>query len=227
VVRLATQTSTEIHRFTNGTDRATFTDSGSASGIGDILVRAKYVVAQYDEGGLAAGVDLRLPTGDEDELLGIGTTQATAMFIGSRRYGRLSPHFNVGYTFSGESDSELGFLAPLGNDEFAYTFGTEIEASPRVTVNADLLGRLLIDVGRLEEQDKQFNFMSAAGVPGSATFREFASIPDSNLHTLTGTIGAKVNLYGNLLLSGNVLFPLKKVGIYDTLTTVIGIDYVF
>jgi hypothetical protein len=227
VLRLATQTSTDIHRFPNGTDRATFTDSGSSSGIGDILVRAKYVLAQYEEGGLAAGVDLRLPTGDEDELLGIGTTQATAMFIGSNRYGRVSPHVNIGYTFSGEADSRLSFLAPLGNDEFAYTFGTEIEASPRLTFNADILGRLLIDVGRLEEQDKVFNFMSAAGVPGSATFREFATIPDSNLHTLTGTIGAKINLYGNLLLSGNVLFPLKKAGIYDSLTPVIGIDYVF
>jgi hypothetical protein len=227
ILRLATQSSTDIHRFPNGTDNATFSDSGSASGIGDILLRGKYVVAQFEEGGLAAGLDLRVPTGDEDDLLGIGTAQATAMFIGSRRYGRFSPHFNVGYTFSGEADTTLGFLAPLGNDEFAYTFGTEIEASPRVTFNADVLGRVLIDVGRLEERDRQFSFMSAEGIPGSATFREFAAVPDSNLNTLTGTIGAKFNLYGNLLLSGNVLFPLKKSGIYDTLTPVIGIDYVF
>ena len=88
ILRLATQTSVDIHRFPNGSDQATFSDSGSASGIGDILVRAKYVFTQFEDGGLAAGVDLRLPTGDEDELLGIGTTQATAMFIGSRQYGR-------------------------------------------------------------------------------------------------------------------------------------------
>lgn len=227
VLRLATQTSTDIHRFPNGTDSSSFSDSGSASGVGDILVRAKYVIAQFERGGLAGGLDVRLPTGDEDELLGVGTTQATAMLIGSRQYGRLSPHFNVGYTFSGEADSRLSFLAPLGNDEFAYTFGTEVEASPRVTINADLLGRAAIDVGRLQETDRTFSFMSAAGVRGSATFQEFAAQPGSDLNTLTGAVGVKVNLFGTFLLSGNVLFPLKNAGIYDTLTPVIGIDYVF
>ena len=55
---------------------------------------------------LAAGLDLRLPTGDKDELLGTGATRAEMTFIYSGDYGRVSPHVNVGYTLSsGESSA--------------------------------------------------------------------------------------------------------------------------
>jgi hypothetical protein len=219
ILRLATQGSSDIHRFPNGTELATFSDSGSASGIGDVLLRPKYVFANANGGGLAGGVEVRLPTGDPDNLLGTGAAAATPMLIASAQYGRYSPHLNLGYTFAGRHHTALG-------NEFQYTVGTEFEASPRLTVSGDVIGRVLRDSGRLVDTTTTLAFQSAAGVPGATTVQELA-FQDGNLNVVTGVVGAKVNLFGTLLLSGNVLFPLKKSGLYDHLTPVIGIDYTF
>ena len=69
--------------------------SGSATGIGDIVVRTKYSLLQGHGGGLAAGADLRLPTGDEDNLLGIAGAQAKLFIVASTGLGRVSPHMNL------------------------------------------------------------------------------------------------------------------------------------
>ena len=45
-------------------------------------------------------IDLRLPTGDEDDLLGTGATQTKVQFIASGEYGLFAPHASFGYTFS-------------------------------------------------------------------------------------------------------------------------------
>jgi hypothetical protein len=106
IFRLGSGTATTHSFDTNGADRATFTESGSSSGLGDLSIRAKYNFHRGDTTSLAAGLDLRLPTGDEDELLGTGATRAALSFIYSGDYGRVSPHVNVGYTLSsGESSA--------------------------------------------------------------------------------------------------------------------------
>src|SRR6185436_16003468 len=97
----------QIHVFPGGSDSQTFHDGGSAQGIGDIVLRTKYRFLDVPAGGLAAGLDLRLPTGDSANLLGSGATQARFELIGSNTYNRLEPHFNIGYTFSGESGTPV------------------------------------------------------------------------------------------------------------------------
>ena len=49
-------------------------------------------------GGLAAAVDFRLPTGDENELLGAGGAQAKFLLVASSERGRFGQHVNIGYT---------------------------------------------------------------------------------------------------------------------------------
>lgn len=79
--------------------------SGTALGIGDVVVRAKYNFLAARGGGLAGAVDLRLPTGNERNLLGVGGAQAKLYLNASTTAKRVSPHVNVGYTVSGESDA--------------------------------------------------------------------------------------------------------------------------
>ena len=107
IFRTASGANSPTHSFdTAGADRATFTESGSSNGLGDMSIRAKYNFLRGDVTSFAAGLDLRLPTGDKDELLGTGATRAEMMFIYSGDYGRVSPHVNIGYTLSsGESSS--------------------------------------------------------------------------------------------------------------------------
>jgi hypothetical protein len=222
ILRFATGATSLIHVFPNRTDKQTFADSGSAKGVGDVVVRAKYRFFESKTQGVAAGVDVRLPTGDETNLLGTGAAQTTLKLIGSSTYGKLAPHFNVGYTFTGKSGSPFFNLS----DEFSYTVGTEYASTPRLTLNADLLGRSLRNLGRLEEAPRTFKYTTLGGVAGSSTVNEFAFQPGS-LNLLVASAGVKYNVAGNLLISANVLVPLTQAGIRDRVTPVIGFDYAF
>ena len=225
VLRLATLdtgATSGIHTFPGGGSTAPFADSGSATGIGDILLRGKYHFFAGGGGGLAAAIDLRLPTGDADNLLGTGTTQGKVFLIGSTATSRISPHFNLGYTWSGESSNE--FLNVT--DEFNYAGGTEIGISPRLTVNVDFIGRQLVDSGRLVDTSKSFRWMTAAGVQGSTNLNEFA-FQDGSVNLVTSAIGFKLNPWRSLLISANILFPLSDAGMRANPVPVFGFDYAF
>jgi hypothetical protein len=75
------------------TERA-FADS---SGIGDLLLRAKYVLHRGSPVDLAAGMGLALPTGRDGDFHGTGTTRVQPMLIASRRIaGRVELLANCG-----------------------------------------------------------------------------------------------------------------------------------
>jgi hypothetical protein len=90
-----------VHVFENGTNRAAYPTTGSATGLGDMVLRTKYLVARGRGAQIAAALDLRVPTGDADNLLGTGTTQGKVYAILSTGGGAFAQHVNIGYTFSG------------------------------------------------------------------------------------------------------------------------------
>ena len=81
------------------TPELTFRFDGTSSGLGDIALFGKYRVWSTDGGGAAVAVDMRLPSGDEDNLRGLGNTRTLLSGIWSETWGPLSPHVNVGYQF--------------------------------------------------------------------------------------------------------------------------------
>jgi hypothetical protein len=226
IVRQATSTLPFIHSFdANQSDTRTISESGSATGLGDIILRGKYALYQTDRLGLAAGLDLRVPTGDEENLLGTGGTQTKLYFVASGGAQRIAPHVNLGYTFAGGGYG-AGDLRSDQPNEFNYTFGVDTAVTPRVTFAADFLGRSLIDAGRLELGTRQVPFMDVNGNPGVGSFEEFV-LRDGNLNLAVGAAGVKWNPRGTLLISAHGLFPLTKAGLRDNFTAVIGIDYSF
>jgi hypothetical protein len=244
MIRLVTWGNPAVHTFEVGNTDATRTvaRSGDASGLGDIVLRTKYHVLRAADGGLAAAVDVRLPTGDKNELLGAGGVQAKFLLVVSTERGRLGQHVNIGYTAAqGDVAGGIGSLgaAPLP-DELNYSGGVEFVASPRVTLIGDFVGRTLRNVGRLDLVSKTFEYNAfEPGTPGpdcgfaafgfhcaSVSLDEFGTRP-GNLTLLLGTGGIKFNLTGNLLISGSVLFPLTRAGLRSRVTPVIGLDYAF
>lgn len=244
ILRLSTADRPLVHSFELGNPNATqkqFSSSGSATGIGDVLVRSKFNFAQGATAGLAAAIDLRLPTGDADNLLGTGTTQAKVYLVGSTGWDRFAQHFNIGYTFSGEGDlapllgdgaefasSAFGTGARAITDEFNYTAGVEFVAHPRLTIVGDLLGRTLRDAGRLSMVEKSFEFVTQGTVSPvqTARFNELA-LQSGNLNLLVGTIGMKANVANALLLSVHVLGPFTDAGLKDSLSWMFALDYSF
>ena len=214
------------HVFSNGTLHDTRVDSGDASGIGDVVLRGKLGLGQGDWGGFAAAVDVRLPTGDAADLLGTGSTQVKGFLIASGGKTRFSPHVNLGYTFTGDSDT-FGELP----DEINYAAGFDAALSSRLTLNADLVGRALLDAERLVDADVTYTYRLAGepiGTQRTVTRTEIANAEPGTLNLLFGAVGLKFNPTGRLLISGNLLFSLSKDnGLQDMLTPVIAIDYNF
>ncbi|HEY3172829.1 MAG TPA: hypothetical protein VGK86_09660, partial [Thermoanaerobaculia bacterium] len=199
---------------------------GSASGVGDVILRGKYQFLRGERGGLAIAEDLRLPTGEERDLLGTGATQAKTFLIGSVHLGPFSPHVNAGYTWSSKTSDQTDIP-----DEISYTAGFDWAVSPRMTVAADVIGRDFVHtrVVRVVETTFEANTNTNPAAPPTivtATFpRLIAERGDSN--SLLGSIGIKINPFGNFLLTVNGLFSLNREGLQDDFAPLVAVDYSF
>jgi hypothetical protein len=234
ILPLATEAvSPPIHIWDNDSRVRDFTDDGSASGIGDLLVRGKYRLSGESRSGFAVAADVRLPTGDEDDLLGTGATQTKLYFIGSTGWGTFSPHLNVGYTFS-SGGSDLGGDVP---DEYNYTLGLDWAVHPRVTLNADFVGRTLLDTINLDAEPTVFPFCTQQQSPGPpncapgavamTTLPELQSA-EGDIDLWLGAAGLRFNPTGNFLVSANVLFSLGDEGLQDEdVMPVLSLEYSF
>ncbi len=225
IERIATAANApDIHQFVNGTSSETFRQSGSASGVGDVLLRGKFQVLRGDRGGLSIAEDLRLPTGEERDLLGTGATQAKTFLIGSLHLGPFSPHVNAGYTWSSNTDDDTEIP-----DEISYAAGFDWAVSPRMTFAVDVLGRNRIDSRVVRVVDTTFEANTSPGGPPTivtATFpRLVAEQGDSNV--LLGSVGFKINPFGNFLITVNGLFSLNKEGLQDDFAPLVAVDYSF
>jgi hypothetical protein len=247
IIRLVTAVAPTVHTFDTGHPDAEreVRRTGHAAGLGDIVLRSKYHFLRAAGGGLALAGDLRLPTGDDTELLGAGGPQAKVLLVGSSQHGRFGEHVNIGYTAAGGSVS-----GPFGAlherqvpDEINYSAGAEVVVTPRLTVTGDLIGRTLRHAGRLSLVGKTFEYVDpssivmlsptvtleqarAAAVIARFDAMEFDVRP-GHLTLLLGTAGAKFNPAGNWLVSGSVLFPLSDAGLRTRVTTMIGVEYTF
>jgi hypothetical protein len=244
IIRLSSVDNSRVHTFVQGEDvsEKTFSSSGSATGIGDILLRTKYNFYRAANLGVSAAMDLRLPSGNEDDLLGIGTTQAKLFGIVSSTRGRLATHVNAGVTISGHGSREMLYgVEPLGvSDEFNYYGAAEFAAHPRLTLLGELVGRTMLDAGKIELENRTFTYRVGSAANASAPeltsnlnpitqepYRQLSLRAENNLSILLGSAGFKFNAAANLLLAGHVLFPISNAGLRDRLTFAIGLDYAF
>jgi hypothetical protein len=226
VVRRIGTTNPETHFFRLvddevGTERL-FTAFGHASGPGDITIRLKQTVSKRTRQGTALGVDLRLPTGDERDLLGTGAPGVYPFMAWSGNYGAISPHINAGYQWNGESilggDPGLGVAEDLP-DVAAYSVGAVVEVHPRVTAAVDVLGRYVIDSPRLRRED--FHALDGVTVLPNITFTS------GSFNELSASAGLKLNIVGRLLIDLNLLVRLNSVGLRDKISPLIGLEYAF
>jgi hypothetical protein len=202
--------------------RRIFTAFGHASGPGDLAIRLKQTIGKSAKQGMALGLDLRLPTGDEKNLLGTGAPGVQPFFVWSANYGTFSPHLNAGYQWNGSSvlggEPGSGISGDLP-DVGTYSAGAVIGIHPRVTAAVDLIGRYVIDSSRLQPQDFH-------ALDGHSVFPNIA-FTSGSFNELSAAAGVKLNLFGRLLLDLNLLMPLDDAGLRDKVSPLIGIEYAF
>jgi outer membrane putative beta-barrel porin/alpha-amylase len=212
----------DVHYFrqsdgTKGTQRI-FTASGRASGVGDITVRVKSLAARLHSSALGLGVDLRIPTGDEKNLLGSGAAGLKPFLIWSGTYGVASPHINLGYQWNGSSPLAGSFLAgdsqPLA-DQMSFAGGADLRLSSRVTAAFDVLGDRVINAPRLVSS----TFARSGAVLPTIGFLK------SSFTEWNGAAGMKVVLSHELLFNANLLFKLNDSGLRSRVTALFGLGY--
>ncbi len=226
IQRLATAANPAIHTFVGGGSEATIKQSGSASGVGDVVLRGKYRFTSSPKFGFALGTDVRLPTGDYRDLLGTGALEVRAYMIGSAHLGAFSPHLNAGYTWALHPAASVSVA-----DEINYTGGFDWALSPRFTVVVDAIGRTFRNTQSVQVVDATFfaNTNPSSAQPPTVVSAEFPRLvtTTANLNTLLGSVGFRVNPVGNLLLTVNGLFSISKKGLRDDFTPLVAIDYAF
>jgi hypothetical protein len=202
------------------------TGTASASGIGDIALRAKVRLFEQDQGGVALGVDLRIPTGDQEALLGAGVSRTLVSGIWSATAGAVAPHASVGFEFWSDPfqvfDPLQQSTIDAGKQAVVYEAGVEWAASDRLTVNGEILGRTLQDGGRLSYRD-----LPMGGNPFGITSASIATVDPAGLHRMSASTGIKWNFAGTALLTASILVPLNDDGLRDELTPIIGLDWGF
>jgi len=200
-----------------------FVASGSASGIGDIILRAKGTVLKGQTAGAALGVEVRLPTGQEQNLLGSGSLGVRVFEATSFQVGSLSPDFGASYQWNGATvlagDIASSTKGDLPN-EFAYNVGADASVNRRLTIAIDLIGRYSKDSPRL----KSSTF--TAQDPEATTYPDIA-FDLGTLNIVNGSAGMKVNVASTLLVTFNALFRLNDAGLRTKVTPLIGIEYGF
>ena len=116
---------------------------GSAGGVGDLVARVKTTLMREGTRAFAAGLDVRMPTGDEKNLLGSGALGLRPFAAVSASMGAFAPHANVAYQWNGESplagDVRTGEEADLP-DQFMYVVGADVLIAERLSVIFDLSG---------------------------------------------------------------------------------------
>jgi len=126
--------STGVHNFGPGGDSPTSRTGGEETGIGDVILRSKYNFLRSRPvwPDLAVVGQIKLPTGDEDRLLGTGETDFLGMLVASKTLGPVNPHVNVGYEVStaGHEENRLRYVA-----------GFDARLHQRLSAAVEVIGR--------------------------------------------------------------------------------------
>lgn len=195
-------------RVVNGVSSVQSVQSGLATGLGDVAVNARYLLAGSGVRGFSVGGDLRLPTGRRLDLLGTDDASGRVLAIGSWEEERLAVHVNGGLGLGGVSR------------EVFWATATTFAAAPRVTIVGEVMGRRLSELTRLSDV-----YQPHLVLAGIETMRWLPT--ERGVHTMFLVTGAKWNLARSWLLNTNLLIRVTDAGLRAKVTPSLSIDYGF
>ena len=230
IYRVGTGTNTTIHYFHSDAgvdgrgDTKQFFAGGSAAGVGDIVVRVKATVMKEHARALAVGLDARLPTGDEQNLLGAGAAGVRGFGAFSTGIGRFAPHVNVAYQWNGRSvlggDVRTNEKEDLP-DQFLWAAGSDFGINNRLSIVADLIGRRVIDSPQLATYD-----FDASGPAGEVVLPDIR-FTHGSYWVNDGAVGFKANVASRVLVNFNLRFHISGGGLSDKIAPLLGVEWGF
>ena len=222
--------------------------SNTATGIGDVVARVKWNAWHGERAGIAAGIDLRFPTGDAVNYLGSGSFGAKPFAIVSYR-ARISPHALVGFEWNTDSiaagDLASGAKANVPND-FVYSAGADAWITKWLTGSFDIIGQHVLSteqvIGnqtfgtqKLSVIPQQFlaNCGACTANPSPNTIARnnlSLSATASSYNVTNASMGVKIRPLGKLsklVVTANVLVRLDEGGLSYKPVPLVGVGYTF
>lgn len=191
-----------------GTPSLQASGEASASGIGDAALRAKFRLLATPSAALAAAAEVRLPTGDESNLLGAGAAAYRFLGVGSFERGPLTLHGNGGVVFGGISN-EVNFAG-----------AATVAVHPRATISGEVLVRRVSELTSIA-----LTANPHPTIAGVDTYR--LGQGEAGMTLATGVLGAKWNVSTTLVLGAHVTIPLARRGLTAPFSPTLALEYSF
>jgi len=173
--------------------------SEASTGVGDLLLRAKYLITYGGPADFAGGLALSLPTGDSQDFHGTGDTLVGLALYASRTYAeRVEPHLNLAFVLDADK---------FDRSQARYSAGADLRVLDWLTLNTDFLGRS--DITR----------------PDSIQQPVFVQIERADV--LQFSTGLKVAPLRRTAVFFNALLPLNEAGLRADRILAFGVEAVF
>lgn len=193
--------------------------TGSANadktGVGDILLRAKYQLPQMDIFHHAAGLQLRLPSGDQGNFQGTGDFEASPFYyISTVLWGRVEPHANVGLDLRTDD---------VAQSEARYGIGVDGDVTPTVGLALAFLGRSQFQ-GSASASDTEFLHLTSSG----PALRPLLGIDFGRKDFFDLSFGGRWVVWRQIMVFANGIYALNDEGLRnDTIIPTVGFEGTF
>ncbi len=188
---------------------------GNKLGVGDILLRGKYQLDTWEWLRSAVGLQLRLPSGDQNNFQGTGDFEASPFFYASTIvWGRLEPHANVGLDLRTDD---------VARSQARYGLGADYDVTRRIGLALAFLGRSEFSRSA-PSGDTNFLHLTAAG----PALRPLLGLDFGRKDFFDLSFGARAVVWRQIMLFVNGIYALNDEGLRnDTIIPTVGVEGTF
>jgi hypothetical protein len=188
-----------------------------ASGVADVALRTKYTLFSVPGAGIAAGAEVRLPTGDESSLLGAGRAALRLLAVGSVEHAHFGVHGNFAIVQGGVSDEIDGSGA------------VSVALAPRVTATGEFLLRHFSDLRTVGSVSALHPTFAGHDSSGNIVPVETTRLAPGTANSVLSTVvtGVKWNVKAAMVLTGQVQWRVGNGGLTAPFTPTLSLDYLF
>jgi len=189
---------------------------GNAVGIGDILLRGKYQFPTM-EGGIrsAAGLQLRLPSGNQNDFQGTGDFEASPfLYLSTILWSRVEPHANLGVDLRTDN---------VERSQARYGLGADVDVTRRIGISLAFLGRSQFKESA-PASDTNFLHLTSAGVQQ----RPLLGVSFDRKDFFDLSFGARAVVWRQIMVFANGIYALNDDGLRNgTVIPTAGVEGTF
>jgi hypothetical protein len=183
--------------------------NGHKNGIGDILLRAKYQLPRWDILRSAMGLQLRLPSGNQDDFQGTGSFEAGPfLYLSTVLGGRVEPHANLGVDLKAED---------VEGSQARYGLGVDVDVTRRIGIALAFLGRSEFTESASADETAFLHLTPSGPAPRPLLGIEFDRKDFFDL-----SFGFRVVVWRQIMLFANGIYALNDDGLRNDVVIPMG-----